>query len=106
MRQGRHWFSGALAVVAVSYLASAVVHPWYLAFPLLLCLFTRWRFPLAWSALAMLSYTAYSGTTVVEKPMWLIIEYLAVYGFLAYEIIRYKGNIFSLPKNSGPETAD
>lgn len=105
MRQGRHWFSGALAVVAVYYLASAVVHPWYLAFPLLVCLFTRWRFPLVWSALAMLSYTAYSGTEVVEKPMWLIIEYLAVYGFLLYEIIRYKGNIFSLPKNSGPETA-
>lgn len=105
MRQGRHWFSGALAVVALYYLIAAVVHPWYLTFPLLLSLFTRWRFPLIWSALVLVSYTAYSETGVEEKTSWLFVEYFAVYGVLAYEIIKFRGNIFSLPKNSGSETA-
>lgn len=105
MRQDRHWFSGALAVMALYYLISAVVHPWYLTFPLLLSLFTRWRFPLVWSALVLLSYTAYSDPMVEEKKLWLIVEYLAVYGVLLYEIIKHKANIFTLPKNSGSETA-
>ncbi|HSR60502.1 MAG TPA: hypothetical protein VLL47_07080, partial [Robiginitalea sp.] len=95
----------ALAVMALYYLISAVVHPWYLTFPLLLSLFTRWRFPLVWSALVLLSYTAYSDPMIEEKKLWLIVEYLAVYGVLLYEIIKHKANIFTLPKNSGSETA-
>ncbi len=105
MRQGRHWFSGALAVMALYYLIAAVVHPWYLTFPLLLSLFTRWRFPLVWSALVLVSYTAYSGPRVEEKTAWLLFEYFAVYGFMIYEIVTYRGNIFALSKNSGSETA-
>lgn len=105
MRQGRHWFSGALAVLALYYLITPVVHPWYLAFPLLVSLFTRWRFPLLWSALVLVSYTAYSGHEVAEKTAWLIVEYIAVIGLLCYELFKYRGDIFSLPKNSGSESA-
>ena len=97
------WFSGALAVLAIYYFSSAVVHPWYLILPLILSLFTRFRFVLLWSLLVMISYSAYSGTQVKEDTIWLWIEYLPVFGMLIYEIIRNRREFVTFVKN---ETQD
>jgi hypothetical protein len=65
---------------------STTVHPWYLTIPLLLSVFTRYRFLLLWSLLVFLSYSAYSNENFQEN-LWLVaIEYIAVIGFLIYEI--------------------
>ncbi len=99
MRQLKTWFSGALAVLAIYYFSSAVVHPWYLILPLILSLFTRFRFVLLWSLLVVISYTAYSGTQVEEATLWLWIEYLPVFGMLIYEIIRNRREFVTFVKN-------
>lgn len=104
MREGRSWFTGALAVVTVYYLASAVVHPWYLTFPLLLSLFTRMRYMILWSALVFLSYAAYSGPAVSESTVLLLIEYIAVIGFLIYEIVKYRREFVSFLNFSATKT--
>ena len=88
MRITSHWFNGALALLTVYFCTAAVMHPWYLTFPLILCLFTRWRFPIWWSVLAMVSYTAYGNEIVQEKPLWLIVEYGVVFCVLVYEIFN------------------
>lgn len=86
-------------VVTIYYLLSPTVHPWYIIFPLLLCLFTDFRFPILWSAVVMLSYTAYA-TSENEEILWLLfIEYSLVIGFAIYEIISLKGLNLQMRKN-------
>ncbi len=66
-------------------LLATTVHPWYLTTLVALAALTPWRFPIAWSALAVLSYHAYAATPVQEK-MWVVaLEYALVSGWLLWE---------------------
>jgi hypothetical protein len=75
----------------VGYLLCATtVHPWYLAVPIALCCFTRWRFPLFWSYLIMLTYTSYT-TDPYRENLWLVVvEYTTVGVIAIYEWRRGK----------------
>lgn len=79
-----------LLVVCIYYFMASAVHPWYVIFPLLLSLFTDYRFPILWSALVFLSYSAYVSPQVRESMLLLSIEYTIVFGFLGYELFRHK----------------
>lgn len=79
-----------LFCISIYFLLSTTIHPWYVATPLLLSVFTKYRFPLVWSATVMLSYIAYNDTGV-EENFWLIaLEYIAVIGFAIWEIFFKK----------------
>ena len=82
------FLTSMLWVLTVYYFLSATVHPWYIIFLVLLALFTEFRFPLVWSLSVVLSYWAYSVEGFKENYLLLTVEYLAVYGFMAYEIVR------------------
>ncbi len=74
--------------ISFYFLMSTTVHPWYVATPLLLCVFTRYRFPLVWSATVMLSYAAY-GADGFKENLWLVaIEYVVVIVFFIWEVYR------------------
>ncbi|WP_421796351.1 hypothetical protein [Haliscomenobacter sp.] len=76
-----------LMVLAFSlYLFSAtIIHPWYLAVPIVLCVLTPLRFPVLWSGLVVLSYSHYDGGGFAEN-YWLIgVEYGVLGVFLAME---------------------
>ena len=78
-----------LAGICLYYFLATTVHPWYLTLPLILCIFTRFRFPIVWSVAVVFSYSAYNGNPVDEN-LWLITaEYFMVYGYLIYEVISY-----------------
>ncbi|MFZ9003042.1 MAG: hypothetical protein ACO3AE_03370, partial [Robiginitalea sp.] len=63
---------------------------------------TNYRFILLWSATVILSYSAYGTTEVQERPLILLIEYLPVFGFLIYEILRNNKDLtLSGKKNQG-----
>ena len=65
---------------------STTIHPWYVATPLLLSIFSKYQFPMIWSATVMLSYKAYNGSSV-EENYWLIaLEYGTVIGVAIWEI--------------------
>lgn len=73
------------AMVIYLFLATTV-HPWYLATPLLLSVFTRYRFVQVWSFVVVLSYFAYSQPGY-EENLWIIaVEYLIFFGMMGYEI--------------------
>jgi hypothetical protein len=75
-----------LWATTVYFLLSTTVHPWYIATPLLLSVFTKYRFPLLWSAVVMLSYSAY-GKYGVEENLWVVAtEYLIVLGYALWEV--------------------
>ena len=91
--------SSMLWVLAVYYFLSATVHPWYLIFLVLLTIYTDFRFPLVWSAVVILSYYAYTNVDYKENLGLLFIEYFTVFGFLLYEIVRWKGQKLLFRKN-------
>jgi len=79
------------AVTAYLFL-STTIHPWYLVIPLILSVFTGFRYIIVWTAVIMLSYYAYSNPGYQES-LWLIaLEYLAVFTYFIYEIFRRKNS--------------
>ncbi len=85
-----------LWVLSCYYFLSATVHPWYIAFIILLTVFTKFRFSLVWSFAVVLSYYAYSRVDFQENLWLLTIEYLLVFGYLGYEIftLHNKNKLF------------
>lgn len=88
-----------LFAISIYYFMSSAVHPWYVIFPLFLSLFTDYRFPVIWSALVILSYSAYSQPQVKESMLLLGVEYILVFGFLGYEFFRQKSFKSLIQKN-------
>jgi hypothetical protein len=84
-----------LFTISFYFLFSTTVHPWYIATPLLLSVFTKYKFPIVWSFAVMFSYSAY-GKNGFDEKLWLVaLEYLVVIGVALWEI---------LPKNKTYQT--
>ena len=79
-----------LFAVVIYYFLSTTVHPWYIAVPLILSVFTRYRFMIVWSFTIMLSYFAYGNDSFQENYWLVFIEYTAVIGFLIFEVFKSK----------------
>ncbi len=76
------------------YLFTATtVHPWYIATLLILSVFTKYRFPLVWSAVIILSYLAYGNAGDKENPWVIGLEYLVVYGYFIWEVFLKKPSL-------------
>ena len=85
-----HLFSNALFALSIYFFISTTVHPWYIINVVFLSLFTRFKFPISWSYLVILSYFAYSNTPFKENYILLLIEYGLVFTILFYELIAPK----------------
>ncbi len=71
-------------------LLSTTVHPWYISTLVLLSIFTKYRFPIVWSFVIILSYLAYSNASNTEN-LWIIgLEYFVIFGFIIWEVILKK----------------
>lgn len=81
-----------LFVLSFYFFTTTTMHPWYLATPLLLSVFTKYRFPVLWSFVIILSYTAYRNDGYAENLGFVSLEYIAMYGYLGWELFR-KNNV-------------
>jgi hypothetical protein len=80
-------FTGFLLILSSYFAFALIIHPWYICTLVGLSVFTKFRFPLVWSAMVGLSYFAYSNK-LFQENLWLIaLEYTVVYGFLIYELV-------------------
>lgn len=79
-------FQIMLVSMAIFFLMSTTVHPWYITSLVVLSVFVRMDFAILWSALAWLSYTAYATPEVKEATWILFLEYGLVYAVLGYEL--------------------
>lgn len=80
-----------LFALSCYFFVSTTVHPWYIATLVLLSIFTKYRFPLVWSFVIILSYVAYSSDNYKEN-LWVIgLEYTIVYGYLFWELFFKRG---------------
>jgi len=82
-----------LLVLSFYYFTTTTVHPWYLATLLILSVFTKYKFPLVWSFVIILSYLAYINIDKADKSenLWIIgFEYLVVYSVFVWEVFLKK----------------
>ena len=68
------------------YFTATTVHPWYLATPLILSVFTKYRFPIIWTIVIIFSYQAYANSPWKENLWFVAFEYLVLFGFLFFEL--------------------
>lgn len=73
-------------------LLATTVHPWYMAIPVVLSVFVRFRFAVVWSFLIMLSYINYSYDPYFENLLVVGIEYVLITTMIGYEVYNMKGN--------------
>ncbi|WP_431133821.1 mannosyltransferase [Psychroserpens mesophilus] len=77
---------------------STTVHPWYIATLLILSVFTKYKFPLVWSFVIILSYLAYINLNKADKSenLWIIaLEYGIVYVVFIWEVFISKKQLKS-----------
>jgi alpha-1,6-mannosyltransferase len=76
--------------ISMYFLFATTVHPWYICTPLILSVFTKYKFPIVWSIMIILSYSAY-GLNSFSENLWLVaLEYTVIIGYAVWEIFRIK----------------
>ena len=81
------FFEKALFIICTYLFFTTTIHPWYLSLPIVLCLFTTYRFPILWSSLIFLTYINYSYQEYFEN-LWIVgLEYSLVLSYLIYEMV-------------------
>jgi alpha-1,6-mannosyltransferase len=92
-------FQSMLMCLTAYFLLATTVHPWYITTLVLVLVFTRYRYPVGWSVLIILSYAAYR-TSPYSENLWLVaVEYIAVLCLIGYELLRItKGKKLSVSK--------
>ena len=77
--------SAMLFALSFYFFTATTVHPWYIATLLLLSVFTKYKFPLVWSFVIILSYLAYINNDASENLWVIALEYAVVYSVFVYE---------------------
>ncbi|MDT0293122.1 glycosyltransferase 87 family protein [Mesonia ostreae] len=74
-------FTAMLLSIFCYFSLATTVHPWYVATPLLLSIFTEYRFAYIWSFVVFFSYSAYAKDGFQENYWLITLEYLIVFLF-------------------------
>ncbi|TAE56325.1 MAG: hypothetical protein EAZ89_04800, partial [Bacteroidetes bacterium] len=83
-----NWLPRILWVWMVYLAMASIVHPWYVVPLVAFSLFSRWRFPMAWTALIFLTYITYRSQPYQEDLRIVAAEYLMLVGWLLWEMYR------------------
>lgn len=86
----QHLITAILLGVSFYFLLSTTVHPWYVATPLILSVFTRYKFPIVWSFMVLFSYSAYGAAGFSENLGLVAMEYIVVISVAIYELSTKK----------------
>ena len=82
-----------LFALSFYYFTATTVHPWYIATLLILSVFTKYKFPLVWSFVIILSYLSYLniGSEGKSENLWIIgLEYAIVYSVFIWDVFIKK----------------
>lgn len=91
-------FSSLLFSICVYLLFSTTVHPWYLVIPLIISVFTNFKFVLLWTFMVFISYKAYAQNGFNEQLIWVALEYLLVISLFVYEYFFRKKKVLVIVK--------
>ncbi|MEM9919554.1 MAG: hypothetical protein AAF990_15760 [Bacteroidota bacterium] len=77
-----------LYAITIYLFSATTIHPWYVSLPVVLCLFTPYRYPIVWSALIGLTYINYSYEPYHEN-LWIVgLEYSLVICYFIWERVK------------------
>lgn len=79
-----------VATLTLYFAFATTVHPWYITTLVAASVFTRFRYPLVWSALIPLSYHTYSGQPYQENLWLTALEYGIVFVAGTLEVLDYR----------------
>ena len=77
-----------LFLLSIYFFMATTVHPWYVISLVVLGLLSGYVYPMVWSGMVFLSYSAYANDGFEEHGLLLLLEYLPVYACLFYEVFR------------------
>jgi alpha-1,6-mannosyltransferase len=86
VRHARDLLHAGFWLMTADLCLATTVHPWYLSWAALALPFFPYAFMVYWTGICFLSYIAYSYHPVYEPAWVLLVEYLPVYGLMAWEI--------------------
>ncbi len=78
-------FTTFLYAFSIYFLCATTVHPWYAALPLVISIFTRFKYIMVWTALLPFTYIHYSYPQPTENYWVIGFEYAVVICFFMYE---------------------
>lgn len=84
------WITTLQWSLTIYLLGATTVHPWYVVPLIALSAFTGYIFPLVWSGLIFLSYGAYQTGEYNQNLTWVMVEYLILASFMAWEFFINK----------------
>ena len=87
-RNKRLLFDSLLWILLIYFAMATTVHPWYIVTILGVSVFTRKRWPVAWSLLIFLTYAGYGELGYTENYWLIAIEYIGVLIFLIYDLTK------------------
>ncbi len=93
------FFVKALFIITTWYLFSTTVHPWYICLPVVLAVFTSYRYAIIWSFTATLSYAAYQFNPVQENLWFIGAGYIFMIGYAWWEL-KKNHNLTALKENN------
>jgi len=91
----QHLVKSCLFALLIYFALANIVHPWYVCSLVAFGSLTKFRFPIIWSFMVVLSYTTYMTNSYTELLGFVALEYLIVYGYLFYELTKQKIFTFS-----------
>ncbi len=74
-----------LVALTLYQLHSPVIHPWYLTPLIALAALGKYRYAMLWACLIPFTYVAYFYPGIQEQAWLVTVEYLLVFGYMAYE---------------------
>ncbi|GAB3325013.1 glycosyltransferase 87 family protein [Hymenobacter humi] len=77
-----------LLMLTAYYALATTVHPWYLTLLIGLSALSRFRYPLVWGGMAVLSYAAYRSSTYTENLALIALEYAVTFAVIGLELYQ------------------
>jgi len=81
-----------LFATTIFLLLATTVHPWYLTLIIALSVLTRFRYPILWSGLIVMTYVNYSYAEFSENLWTVVIEYMLLFAFIWWEMRGLRAN--------------
>lgn len=86
MRDARDLLHAAFWLMTADLLLATTVHPWYISWAAVALPIFPYAFMVYWTGACFLSYLAYTYHPVYEPGWVLLVEYIPVYGLMAFEL--------------------
>ncbi len=101
--RGLAWTTAMTLALTLHLLMGTTIHPWYLTTLLAVGLLAGLRYPVAWTFLAVLSYSHYDGGGFRERYGWIALEYIVLMLFIAAEWRSFRKKKEPLPTAGAPK---